>query len=280
MREIFDKLEFRPFSYEEDPEAVVDMHRCAENLEGSWFDAENTCKLHSKLIIKSPGSSWLVKYGNMVFGHADLVKCPTGEAVVIALRIHTDYHYPQVVRKMVEGLKEQARKRECSGIIIFGDNSEVISDIAMIGLSPDREYSYARPIECETGLVLEYKQIDIHPDDVVRHDLYPFLGTPLPAQYLSYRATMAAEQGLFHYRRPLYYEIKFGINTYIASFDGREWHIFRKGNFKGDREAIASLLKTIATINPSRILLSAAAMEAAELIPASDGVLYDYFISL
>lgn len=280
MREIFDKMEFRAFSYEEDPEAVVDMHRCAETLEGSWFDASGSCKLHAKLITKVPGSSWVVTYGNMIFAHADMVKAPTGEAVIIAWRIHSDYHFPQVVKKLIEGLKQEAGKRECSGLLIFGDNPEVVSDLNMIGCQPDREYAYVRSSECEKGLLLDHSLVKIHPDDVSRHDLHPFLGWPLPAAYLNYRATMAAEQGLFHYRRPAHYEINYSNHTYLASFDGREWHVFKKGNFKGDKEAVASILKTIASLNPARILLSASAMEAAEMIPASDGVLYDFFLQI
>ena len=280
MREIFDKLEFRAFSYEDDPEAIVDMHRCAETLEGSWFDATSTCKLHSKLITKIPGSSWVVTYGNMIFAHADLVKASTGEGVVIAWRVHSDYHFPQVIKKMLEGLKAEAAKRECVGLLIFGDNPNIVSDLNMAGCKPDREYAYARSSECETGLILEHKPINIHPDDIKRHDLQPFLGSPLPAAYLTYRATMAAEQGLFHFRRPALYEINFSNHSYIASFDGREWHVFKKGSFKGDKEAISSILKTIASINPSRILLSAAAMEASDLIPASDGVYYDFFVQI
>jgi hypothetical protein len=91
---------------------------------------------------------------------------------------------------------------------------------------------------------------------------------------------MAAEQGLFHYRRPALFKIGFNNKEYVSSFDGREWHVFRKGNFKADKEAIGSLIMTIASIQPARILLTSQAIEAAEIIPASDGVLYDYFLEL
>jgi hypothetical protein len=47
-----------------------------------------------------------------------------------------------------------------------------------------------------------------------------------------------------------------------------------------DKEAIGSLIMTIASIQPARILLTSQAIEAAEIIPASDGVLYDYFLEL
>ena len=277
MREIFDNMVFRAFSYEEDPEAIVDMHRCAETLEGSWFDGPLTCKLHSKMIARTPGSTWVVTYGNIIFAHADLIKSITGEAVIVGWRIHTDYHYPQVARKLLDGLKLEAVKREATGLIIFADNSEVVSDMSMIGCRPDREYAYIRPGECEKGIVLESEKIDIHPDDVADHNLFPFLGTPLPPAYLNYRAVMAAEQGVFHYRRPALYRISVDQQVYIASFDGREWHIFKKGDFKGSKSLIASLIKTIASINPARILLNKAAIEAAEVIPATDGVLYDYY---
>jgi hypothetical protein len=280
MREIFDQLEFKLFSYEEDSEAVVDMHRCAETLEGAWFDAANSCRLHAKLVTKVPGSTWVVTYNNIIFAHADLIKNANNEAVILAWRIHTDYHYPQVARKLLEGLKNQAAIRNCSGMIIFGDNEEVISDLAMLGCSPDREYSYVRASECEKGIVLEHEKIEIHPDDINNYDLQPFLGPPLPPAYITYRAVMAAEQGLFHYRRPALFKIGFNNKEYVSSFDGREWHVFRKGNFKADKEAIGSLIMTIASIQPARILLTSQAIEAAEIIPASDGVLYDYFLEL
>ncbi|MGM0598607.1 MAG: hypothetical protein ACQETH_02205 [Candidatus Rifleibacteriota bacterium] len=278
MREIFDNMVFRAFSYEDDPEAIVDMHRCAETLEGSWFDAALTCKLHSKMVTRTPGSTWVVTYGNIIFAHADLIKSITGEAVIVGWRIHTDYHYPQVARKLLEGLKLEANKRKATGLIIFADNSEVVSDLSMIGCRPDREYAYIRPGECEKGIVLDCEKIDIHPDDLTNQGLYPFLGSPLPPAYLNYRAVMAAEQGVFHYRRPSLYQITVDQQeVYIASFDGREWHVFKKGDFKGDKDLIASLLKTIASINPARILLNKAAIEAAEVLPATDGVLYDYY---
>jgi hypothetical protein len=280
MQEIFDQLEFRLFSYEEDSEAVVDMHRCAENLEGAWFDAPNSCRLHAKVVTRTPGSSWVVTYGNIIFAHVDMSKNPNQEGVAFAWRIHTDYRYPQVARKLLEGLKFEARKRQYKGLLIFADNSDAISDLAKIGCQPDREYSYVRTSECEQGEVLKYESIKIHPDDIARMELVPFLGSPLPAAYLNYKAVMAAEQGLFHYRRPALYEIKQQNDSYTASFDGREWHIFKKGFFKADKTIISSLLKTIDAINPARILLSASAIEAADIIPASDGVLYDYFIEL
>ena len=53
MQDIFNKLELRPFSYEEDAESVADMHCCAEVLEGYWFDKAETCKMHSKIVEKS-----------------------------------------------------------------------------------------------------------------------------------------------------------------------------------------------------------------------------------
>jgi hypothetical protein len=277
MREIFDNMVFRALSYEEDPEAIVDMHRCAETLEGSWFDIPVTCKLHAKVVTRTPGSSWVVTYGNIIFAHADLIKSITGEAIIVGWRIHTDYHYPQVARKLLDGLKLEAVKRQATGLIIFADNSEVVSDMSMIGCRPDREYAYIRPGECEKGIVLDWEKIDIHPDDLTDHELYPFLGSPLPPAYLNYRAVMAAERGVFHYRRPALYKITIDQQTYIASFDGREWHVFKKGNFKGDKGLIASLIKTISSINPARILLNKAAIDAAEVIPASDGVLYDYY---
>ena len=117
MQEIFNQLQFRAFEYEEDAESVTDMHCCAETLEGSWFDKTETCKMHAKIVARVPGSSWAVAYNTVIFAHADLVKMPNGEAHVIYWRIHESYTYPEVAKILLDGLKMEAKKRECSHLI-------------------------------------------------------------------------------------------------------------------------------------------------------------------
>ena len=139
MHEIFNNLKFRPFSYEEDAEGVADMHCCAEVLEGSWFDRSETSRMHSKVVVRCPGSSWVLSYSTVIFAHVDLIKTIDNTAIAIAWRIHENYRFPQVVRLLLDGLSEQARKRECSGILIFADNIKVEEELCR--LCNSRNYS-------------------------------------------------------------------------------------------------------------------------------------------
>ena len=119
MQEIFREVEFREFSYELDPEAIVDMHRSEEILEGSWFDDSETCKVHTKAVVRTPGSTWSLVYKTLVFGHADLTRLDDNQAVIPYWRIHNDYKHPTVIRKMLDGLKEAAKQRKYSSMVLF-----------------------------------------------------------------------------------------------------------------------------------------------------------------
>lgn len=280
MQEIFKKLEFRAFSYEEDPESVADMHCCAETLEGSWFDRSDTCKMHAKIVVRSPGSSWVLAYGGVIFAHADMIKLPTGEASVIAWRIHENYRYPQVVRQLHEGLAREARKRECSGMILFADRAQTDEELSMLGMQPDRRYHYVDVSAAEHGKVLRHERVVLHPDDIAGLNLFPFLGIPLPPSYFLHRAYLGADYAVFRHVKPATHEFFHKGNTFLACHDGREWCIFKKGDFKPDKDVISSVLKTAASLQPGRILLSEKACEAAEMIPINDGVYHDYFSAL
>jgi hypothetical protein len=280
MQEIFNNLKFRAFSYEDDAEGVADMHCCAEVLEGSWFDRSETARMHSKVVVRSPGSSWVLAYGTVIFAHVDLVKAADNNGIVIAWRIHENYRFPQIVRLMLEGLSEQARKRECSGLLIFADNDKVAEEMSMIGMQPDREYSYADTSAVESGRILRHERVVLHTDDIIGMNLQPFLGSPLPPSYIVQRAFMGSDYGVFRHTKPDTFEIYHQDNTYLACHDGREWHVFRCGNFKGEKEIITSVLKTVASLKPGRIMLSDRALEVAELIPLNDGVYHDYYCAL
>ncbi len=280
MQEIFKKLEFRSFSYEEDPEAVADMHCCAEVLEGYWFDRSETCKMHAKVVVRSPGSSWVVAYNSLIFAHADLIKTGADDATVLGWRIHENYHYPQVARILFDGLCREARKRECSGLVFFADTPAIEEDLKMLGLQPDRCYQYADASATEKGKVLRSQRVVPHTDEISKLGLKRFLGSPLPPNYVLQRAFMGADYCVFRHAKPACFEIFHKENTYLACHDGREWHVFRQGDFKIDPDVISSVLKTASSLQPGRIMLSDRAMEAAELIPINDGVYHDFYASV
>ncbi len=280
MQEIFRQLEFRPFSYEEDAESVTDMHCCAEVLEGSWFDKTETCKMHSKIVVRTPGSSWAVAYNTVIFAHADLVKQPNGEASVIYWRIHENYTYPEVAKILLDGLKREAQKRECSNLIIFADSPQVDKNLTSIGLKPDRKYMYIDPSEVEAGKILRYERVVIHENDVPQLQLKPFLGLPLPPDYLMQRAYLGADYAVFRHTKPQTFEIYCKKQTFLACHDGREWFVFKKGDFKVEPDMVPSVLKTISTLIYGNIMLSERAIELAELTPTNDVYYNDYCIPL
>lgn len=280
MQEIFRQLEFRPFSYEEDAESVTDMHCCAEVLEGSWFDKTETCKMHSKIVVRTPGSSWAVAYNTVIFAHADLVKQSNGEASVIYWRIHENYTYPEVAKILLDGLKREAQKRECSNLIIFADSPQVDKNLTSIGLKPDRKYMYIDPSEVETGKILRYERVVIHENDVPQLQLKPFLGLPLPPDYLMQRAYLGADYAVFRHTKPQTFEIYCKKQTFLACHDGREWFVFKKGDFKVEPDMVPSVLKTISTLVYGNIMLSERAIELAELTPTNDVYYNDYCIPL
>lgn len=280
MQEIFKQLEFRSFSYEDDPEAVADMHCCAEVLEGSWFDRSETCRMHSKVVVRSPGSSWVVAYNSLIFAHADLIKTTTSDATVVGWRLHENFRHPQVARILFEGLCREAKKRDCSGMIIFADNSKVSEDLAMIGMTPDRSYRYSDISSIEKGRILRSERVVLHTDEVAKIDFRPFLGSPLPPHYILQRAFMGADYCVFRHCKPTTFEILVQDLVFLACHDGREWHIFRKGENKVDADLIASVLKTAASLQPGMIMLSERAMDAAGTVPINEGVYHDFYTSI
>lgn len=280
MHEIFQKMEFREFSYELDPESIVDMHRSAEVLEGSWFDNENSCKIHTKAVVRTPGSTWCLVYKTMVFAHADLTKLDKQQAVVPYFRIHPDYKHPTVVKKLIDGLKKAAFQRQYSSLLIFGDIEEVKEEMAMNAIPFDRKYKYIEVSESNDSVVLPFTRILIRPDETHRSDLVPFMGTPLAPAYILNRAYTACDYGLFHYTKPNLFEIEFNMKTYVACHDGREWHVFKKGNFKGEPEAVKPLISTIAEIKKGRLLLSEKLFEISESTPVDEGEYYDFYLEV
>lgn len=280
MQEIFKQLEFRSFSYEDDPEAIVDMHCCADVLEGSWFDKSETCKMHAKVVVRSPGSSWVVAYNSLIFAHADLIKTTSSDSTVVGWRIHENFRHPQVARLLLEGLSREAKKRDCTGLVIFADSSKVAEDLQMLGIQPDRSYRYANVSTVEKGRVLRSERVVLHTDEVANTDYRPFLGSPLPPHYILQRAFMGADYCVFRHCKPETFDIMVQDMVFLGCHDGREWHVFRKGEKKVTPDLIPSVLKTVASLKSGMIMLSERAMNEAGIVPINEGVFHDFYTSV
>ncbi|OQB50567.1 MAG: hypothetical protein BWY02_00394 [bacterium ADurb.Bin157] len=280
MQDIFNKLELRPFSYEEDAESVADMHCCAEVLEGYWFDKAETCKMHSKIVVRSLGSSWVLAYSTVIFAHADLIKQTNGEMSVIALRIHENYRYPQVVQALLQGLKREAKKRNASAMLVFADNTQVDEAMKMLAIKPDRTYRYVNVSSAQTAKQLRAERVILHRDDVDSMDVFPLLGTPYPPPFLLQKAFYGADYTVFSHEKPAVFNIFLKNDTFLACHDGREWYVFKKGDFKVEKETVPALLATLAAQNQGQILLTENAIEISGAVPTNDKVYNDYFIPL
>ena len=143
MKHILKNLEFRAFSYESDPEYLVDMFRAFEVLEGSWFDAEDTCRMYQKMVTRSGGTSWATFFGKAIIGYADLLRFSPTDAFVGRWSVHPDFHHPAVIRKMTESLRVEAAKRGFQRLTFFADKVETVADFESIGWPKDRMYQWA-----------------------------------------------------------------------------------------------------------------------------------------
>lgn len=282
MLDIIRQMTFREFVYEDDSEAVVDMHRCYEKLEGSWFDDSHTCRTHAKIVTRTPGSKWVIAFERMIFAHASLLKLDKNTAVVTAFRLHQDLRHPMVAKKLYDGLCQQATKRNYASIVFFADSYQAVENYKLFSLKTDREYRMVDILELDKGINLTAKPTMIYPEDFEQYNLKPFLGTPLPPEYIIERSILAAERRFFSFTKPQLFEIVVEPHVFIACHDGREWHVFRKGDFKAEPETVNSILTTIskAVSGSSKIMLNSKALNITGLVPVNDGVLYDYHVSL
>lgn len=277
MNNLLRRLEFREFSYEEDPESVVDMQRCREILDGGWLDSAETCRMNHKMVVRTPGSSWVLAFGHTIFGYADMVPAGDGTGCVITWRLHPDFRHPIVARKLLDGLTQQARLRNYSGLVFLADGEEMLTDLERIGLKRDRSYGWVQPADLEPGPKAESQPVSLTLDEAMGEALLPFLGPPLPPRFVLVRSFMAASYGVFHHARPALYRLRVQSVDYLACFDGREWFVFRKARHELDREAIRPILATLASLHSGRILLSKKAAEAAALPFQNDATLWDLF---
>lgn len=280
MDDILQLLKFREFSYETDPESLVDLHRCMETLEGGWFDRSETCRMHMKVVARTPGSSWVLALSGTIFGHADLLNYGNGTGLVPRWRLHPDFRHAKVAGKLLEGIKEKALARNYSAIIFFADSTEAATDLQSLSLRRDRSYHLYMPdrhSEIETAAVSPVESLSELP---VYSDISPFLGPPLLPAFVITRAVMGSDYGVFGFEKPRLYRITAVHKTYLACFDGREWFVFRTQKNREDRQALKPILNAIGKLHSGRILLSEKVLEALELKPSSDGIAWDFFTEL
>ncbi|MFZ2957830.1 MAG: hypothetical protein WA705_13165 [Candidatus Ozemobacteraceae bacterium] len=281
MEDLLRRLEFRPFSYEADPDSLVDMHRCREILEGSWLDDIDTCRMHHKMVTRACGSSWVIVVAKAIIGYADLVGMKDGSGVVCRWRLHSDFHHPRVAARLFQGLKEQAKIRSLNSLTFFADHPEVLTDLEEIGIKRDRSYQWIRPDqEEELGPEAPSATLNQPLSDFLEMDFRPFLGSPLAPGFLLARSFLAAEYGVFHHCKPLMIEITVDGVRFPACHDGREWFVFRTAKRPGDAQAIRPILANLAKNKPGRILMTQKAIELAKIIPASEEIFWDLYTDI
>jgi hypothetical protein len=280
MEDLFKLIEFRPFAFDSDLEFVVDMHRAGETLEGSWFDTESTLRMYHKMVLRANGSSWVLAFNRAIVGWADLIgRGKIGH--VIRWRIHPDYRQnPKISKMLLDNLKIVARKREMESLNLFADSGEVIEDLESIGEKRDRAYQWVtlHDVDPLHGAEVTYIKKSLH--EALAEEYINFLGPPFPPQFIVSRSFLAFEYGAFYFRNPEFYLIHVGDVPYHILFDGREWFVFRKQKSPSDADSVKRILSVIASFGSGRILLSEKAIEKAEVVPASDEVLWDFHFTL
>lgn len=279
MDDIFRKLEFRPFSYETDPEFVVDMFRAFEILEGSWFDAENTCRMYQKIVSRVSGTSWVLSFSRAVIAYADIVSFNDRDAFVTRWAVHPDFQHPKVSRKMLDGLIQEAAKRKFNSLTLFAGNPESFGNFESIGLKRDRLYQWVMTGDVQTVPGITANSMN-KGREAIDEDFLPFLGSPLPPRFSLAKAFMAAGYGVFNYRSPDLIKIEVAGVPYFAFHDGREWFVFRKSRNPKDSEAIEPILGALGAYKMGRILLSEKAYKMAQALPASREMFWDYFLEI
>jgi len=279
MQDLIRRFEFRAISYEEDASSLVDMHRCFEQLEGGWFDDESTCRMHQKIVARSPGSSWVLSWERTIFGYADLLQKGEGTGSVPRWRIHPDFRQPAAARKMFDGLCQEARRREWRSLELFADTEEVREDLSSIGLKPDRCYFWANPADATSDVSVEiHEESHADGDALIKEGWQSFLGSPAPLRFILTRAFMATFYNIFHYTKPRFWRMSVAGGEYLACYDGREWHVFRHGRSDSDSEAVQPIVASLDDLQPGRLMTSEKAGEIAGVLPASDQRFWDFFI--
>jgi hypothetical protein len=278
MDDLIRRIEFRPFSYEADPEYVVDMHRSFEVLEGSWFDTEETCRYYQKMVLKALGSSWVISIARAVIGYADLLPLEKGTGFVPRLRLHADYRHPKVTRTLLKGLVAEAKKREYTALVFFADTSEVADELEKSAITKDRPYKWANLLDLETSQTFSTREHEGNRFELLNTPFLPYLGSPLPPNFVIWRSFLAADYGVFNFHHPHFHEILIEDSTYVSCFDGREWFVFRQNKHPEDGNRIRAVLEALSSLSHGRILLSGKALEKSGLTAVTEETLWDFFL--
>ncbi|MBF0406015.1 MAG: hypothetical protein HQM10_01585 [Candidatus Riflebacteria bacterium] len=272
------QADFRAFSYETDPEYVVDMQRCREVLEGGWLDREETCKVNHKIVLRANGTSWILSVSRAIIAYADMIGDSSGNAWIQMLRIHSDFRYPKTTSRFLKEIQKQAEKRNLARIFIFSDRNETTCDLSQIGLSPERKFRWisTQDVDSLDSLNLSSESISLDISELSDFNMHNFLGPNLNPKFIVARSFMAPSYDLFQHKKPLFIRFKCDFNEFLACFDGREWFVFRAEQRTDDLQAITPILSALNEIKSSVIRISENAIGKIGLVPSSDEVFADY----
>lgn len=265
MEDLFRRIEFRQFSFETDPEFIVDMYRCKDVLEGGWFDNEEFCRMHHKIICRAKGSSWVGVLAKAVIGYADLLELSPGQGFIQNWAIHPNFRHPVVTNCLINGLREQGKKRGWNKLVFYSDKRESLEDIESIGIKRDRPYYKIKTVlQDPTGVVEEtLNSSDLQ--SILSKPLLPFLGPPVSPDFFLSRAFLAGEYAVLNYRKPMIYSLTSQEIEYLGCHDGNEWAVFRTAKSPLDAENISSILSALERIFPGEISLSKGALEKTQI---------------
>ncbi|MBF0547929.1 MAG: hypothetical protein HQM08_26065 [Candidatus Riflebacteria bacterium] len=272
MEYLIKQVTFRAFSYEIDPDFVVDMQRCREVLEGGWFDDPETCRMNHKIVLRAKGTSWVNSVARTIISYSDLVGDTGGDAWLTQMRFHPNLRHPKLVFGFLENLKKEARKREFQRLFVFADQQELCDDLSAIRIPIERQFQWisTNDVESDDQSKLVVNKSDFFFEGLSDFSMIPYMGPFLPPKLILSRSFMAASYGFISHQKPIFLEIKSENNLYFACFDGREWFVFRKEKTPEDLKAIKNVISALGESRPSKILLSTKAIEKTGLIPCSE----------
>lgn len=255
MDALFRRLSFRNFNYETDISPLVDMHRARAVLEGGWFDEEETCRLHARMVIRAGGRAVVGQVGTTILVYADVFPGTGGsDGLITTVRQHPDFAHPVLLRRLFEHLGG-AVGSDGARWLVHLDDADDVPRFEQAGWSVDRRFwripvndpswpddaadGAAAGLRCESG-----------PPELEHLDTtgwLRFLGRPVPLSFAHRRGLTGYGHGLRGFRRPDSWMLTFADQTsYLALFDGREFMVFRREVAASDGERCASILTRLA----------------------------------
>jgi len=287
MDHLLRHLDLRLFNYETDIQSIVDMSRAREVLEGGWLDDEGTTRLHTKVVMRAQGQSIVAAVSGTILAYADLFTGADGnEGHVSMLRLHPDFHLPQYLARVIEHILDLGRKRGMSGWVLHVDQAELRELLPTIGRQIDRDYyrvslAHGLPEQPHGAPVPKVDEASRELDTIVGEGWQWFLGRPVPPQFTFTRAFTAHGHAVRGYRPPAARRIAFADGpTYLGFFDGREWHLFRRGRHDRDAELSLPALAALANedVGPGPLCASTKVIETLQLESTEEATTWDVFL--